>query len=94
VEPVLDEARSREAEQAQAAEEAEAEQRRARRLAGDLGINPAGIQVILRMRRQVVMLQGRVRQLESALGVERRRSEARLAPYRREFHEANWRDTL
>jgi hypothetical protein len=88
VEPVLDEAL------AVAGEEAEAEQRRARRLASDLGVNPAGVQVILRLRRQVVMLQGQVRQMESALRVERRRTDARLTSYRREYHEASWEDTL
>ena len=86
VKPMPDQAR------AGAAEDAETEQRRARRLARDLGINPAGVQVILRLRRQVIMLQGRVRQMESELRVERRRTQARLAPYRREYREATWEE--
>jgi hypothetical protein len=70
------------------------EQRRARRLADDLGINAAGIQVVLRLRRQVVTLQGLIRQLEAALRIERARSSTRLERYRREYHEAKWEDTL
>jgi DNA-binding transcriptional MerR regulator len=66
----------------------EAEQRRARRLARDLGINPAGVQVVLHLRRQLVALQARVQQLESELKTEQARSQARFARYRQEFHEA------
>jgi DNA-binding transcriptional MerR regulator len=66
----------------------EAEQRRARRLARDLGINPAGVQVVLHLRRQLVALQARVQQLESDLKTEQARSHARFARYRQEFHEA------
>jgi hypothetical protein len=63
----------------QVEEAAEADQRRARRLKEVLGINPAGIEVILRLRRQVVMLQARTRQLEARLRIEQARSEVRLA---------------
>jgi hypothetical protein len=72
----------------------EAEQRRSRRLVKELGINSAGVQVILRLRRQVVELQGRVHQLEGDLKTEQARSEARFAGYRREYNEAIWERTL
>jgi hypothetical protein len=70
----------------------EAEQRRARRLADDLGINSAGVQVVLRLRHVVVTLQARVRQLEGELRIERSRSEDRSARYMREYDEATWDD--
>ena len=75
-------------------QEEEAEQRRARRLATDLGINPAGVQVIIRLRRRVVGLTAQVEQLEDALRVERGHTEARLAQYRRKFFEGVWEDAL
>jgi hypothetical protein len=37
------------------------ERRRARRLARELGVNPAGVEVILRLRSRVVALQARVK---------------------------------
>ncbi|HKP53950.1 MAG TPA: hypothetical protein VJ183_15025 [Chloroflexia bacterium] len=70
----------------------EAEQRRARRLAEELGINPPGVQVVLRLRRQVVELQTRVQQLEGELKTERTRTETRFVQYRREYREAIWED--
>jgi hypothetical protein len=70
----------------------EAEQRRARRLADDLGVNSAGVQVVLRLRHMVVTLQARVRQLEGELRIERSSSEDRLARYRREYDEASWKE--
>jgi hypothetical protein len=70
-------------------ESAEAEQRRARRLTVELGINAAGVQVVLHLRRQVVALQTRVRQLEGELRVERTRTAAHFAQYRREYDEAS-----
>jgi hypothetical protein len=57
----------------------EADQRRARRLKEELGINPAGVEVILRLRRQMVVLQARTQQLEAQLRIEQERSEVRLA---------------
>ena len=72
----------------------EAQQRRARRLAEDLGINPAGVSVIIRLRRQVVLLQARVQQLESELRTEQARSEGHFARYRHEYHEAIWEDVF
>jgi hypothetical protein len=48
-----------------------AEHRYRRRLKETLGINPAGIEVILRLRRQVVELQARTHQLEAELSTRR-----------------------
>ena len=78
---------------AEADKSQEAEQRRARRLAADLGVNPVGVHVILRLRRQVVALQARVQHLEGALRLEQTRSGTRLAQYRHESQEAIWKDT-
>jgi hypothetical protein len=77
-----------------AGEAEEARQRRARRLAEDLGVNAAGVQVILHLRGQVVALQARLAQLEGELRIERARSARHLARYRREYYEATWEDTL
>lgn len=75
-------------------QEEDAEQRRARRLATDLGINPAGVQVIIRLHLRVVGLTARVQQLEDDLRVEHGYTEARLAQYRLKFFEGVWEETL
>jgi len=47
--------------------------RRIKTLMDDLGVNLAGVEVILRMSRHMAELQGRVKELESELGKLRRR---------------------
>jgi hypothetical protein len=69
-------------------EGAETEARRAKRLARDLGINPAGVEVVLRLRRRIVELEDRVYYLEGELKAEQGRTEARLGRYRHEYYEA------
>jgi hypothetical protein len=58
-----------------------------------LGVNSAGVQVVLRLRHMVITLQARVRQLESELRIERSRSDNHFAGYRREYDEATWEDS-
>ena len=74
--------------------EEEAEQRRARRLATDLGINPAGVQVVIRLHLRVVGLTARVQQLENDLKVEHGYTEARLAQYRHKIFEGVWEEIM
>ena len=50
--------------------------RRVKSLAGDLGVNLAGIEVIMRMSRRMAELQDRVQELEAKLGKWRRRSDS------------------
>ncbi|MDB5082886.1 MAG: hypothetical protein JWP00_4810 [Chloroflexi bacterium] len=69
----------------------ETEQRRARRLS-DLGINPAGVLVIIKLHRQVMGLTARVAQLENALQVQRSNTEARLLQFRQKYLEGDWLD--
>jgi hypothetical protein len=75
-------------------QEEEAEQRRARRLATDLGINPAGVQVVIRLHLRVVGLTARVQQLEAALKIEHGYTEARLAQYRSKIFEGVWEEIM
>jgi hypothetical protein len=56
-----------------------AEHRYRRRLKETLGINPAGIEVILRLRSQVVELQTRVHRLEAELAIRRAGQDTHLA---------------
>ncbi len=58
----------------------------------ELEINPEGVEVILQMRRQVLELQTRVRQLETELAVRRQGHARWLTLYRETYYEANWRD--
>ncbi|MBN9389825.1 MAG: hypothetical protein J0I20_17500 [Chloroflexi bacterium] len=71
----------------------EADQRRARRLASDLGINTAGVQVIIYLRGQVVNLTARVNQLETDLRIAQLNTGTRLARFRQEYSEGIWEDT-
>ena len=50
--------------------------RRVKSMAGDLGVNLAGIEVIIRMSRRMAELQDRVQELEAELGKWRRRSDS------------------
>ncbi len=58
----------------------------------ELEVNTEGIEVILHMRRQVLELQTRVRQLETELAVRREGHARRLTLYREILYEATWRD--
>ena len=73
-------------------EEELALQRSARRLRAELGINAAGVEVILRMRRQMLALQAQMAQLEAELDRHSRRRSARLAAWRSVELEAWWDD--
>jgi hypothetical protein len=66
------------------------EQRCRRRLREDLGVNPAGVDVILQMRSQMLELQARVRQLEAELSMRKAGRSGRLARFRETFFEETW----
>lgn len=61
-----------------------------RRLRDELGVNPAGIDVILNMRSQILEMQVRMRQMEAELAAHRSKMEHRMGQYRREIFEAYW----
>ena len=63
-----------------------------RRLREVLGINAAGIEVILRLRSQLIVLQTRVRQLETDLATAEAGQNARLRQYREARFEASWQE--
>jgi hypothetical protein len=65
-------------------------QRSARRLRRDLGVNGAGVEVILHLRGQVLSLQAHVRELEAELARHSTWHHARLAQYRDKYYEASW----
>jgi hypothetical protein len=69
---------------------ARAEHRYRRRLKEMLGINPAGIEVILRLRSQVIELQARAHQLETELATRRAGQDIHLVQYREACYEASW----
>lgn len=71
-----------------------AEHRYRRRLKETLGINPAGIEVILRLRSQVVELQARVHQLEAELATRRAGQGTHLVQYREACYEASWYEVV
>jgi hypothetical protein len=66
------------------------ESRSQRRLQEDLGFDEAAAEVILHLRRQVIALQSRLRQLEAELTAESASQEMRLARYREVYDEAIW----
>jgi hypothetical protein len=70
-----------------------AAERAARRLRRDLGVNVAGIEVVLHLRAQVVSLQARVRALEDELAYSSARRASRIAQLRDAFYEGGWRET-
>ncbi len=71
-----------------------AEHRYRRRLKETLGINPAGIEVILRLRSQLVELQAQVHQLEAELATRRARQDIHLVQYREACYEASWYEVV
>jgi hypothetical protein len=66
------------------------ESRSQRRLQNDLGIDEAAAEMILHLRRQVVELQSRLRQLEAELIAQQTSQQVRLTRYREVYYEATW----
>ena len=66
------------------------ESRSQRRLQADLGVDPAAVEVILHLRRQVVELQSHIRQLEVELTAHHDSQQVRLTRYRKVYYEATW----
>ncbi len=62
----------------------------ARRLRQDLGVNPAGAQVILQLRDQILDLQARIRELEAELAHQSGQRQLRVVQYRHLHLEASW----
>ncbi len=69
----------------------EQDKRRARRLRQDLGINEEGVEVVLRLCRQVMDLETRLEELEIELNRHRTRNARHMAGYRF-YYEATWRE--
>ena len=65
-----------------------------RRLRQVLGINAAGVEVMLRLRNQVIALQTRVRQLEAELAVREAGQNTRLMQHREACLEASWQEVV
>jgi len=63
-----------------------------RRMRELLGINTAGIEVILRLRNQVIALQARMRQLEAELAMWEAGQNTRLMRHRETCFEATWQE--
>jgi hypothetical protein len=64
------------------------------RLRQVLGINAAGVEVVLRLRNQVIALQTRVRQLETELAVREAGQNRRLRQHREACFEASWQEVV
>ncbi len=79
------------AHQLQDNEADEREEKKARRLREDLGINEEGIEVVLRLCRQVTDLQMQLQELEVELNRHRSRNARHMAGYRF-YYEATWRE--
>ena len=70
----------------------ESERSDRRRMREVLGINAAGVEVILRLRHQMIALQARVRQLEAELGMWEAGQNTRLMRHRETCFEASWQE--
>ena len=70
----------------------ESEPSERRRMREVLGINAAGIEVVLRLRRQMIDLQARVRQLETELAMWEAGQHTRLLQHRTTCFEASWQE--
>jgi hypothetical protein len=57
-----------------------------------LGINAAGVEVILRLRTQVMALQTRIHQLEAELAVRQAWQHTRLVEHREMCFEVSWQE--
>ena len=65
-------------------------QRCARRLRDELGVNAAGVEVIVHMRQQMLDMLSQLAELEAQLLQQQLRRGARLARYREAYFEAGW----
>ena len=70
----------------------ESERSDRRRMREVLGINAAGIEVILRLRHQMIALQARVRQLETERAMWEVGQNTRLMRHRETCFEASWQE--
>jgi hypothetical protein len=70
----------------------ESERSDRRRMREVLGINAAGIEVVLRLRHQMIALQTRVRQLETELAMWEAGQNTRLMRHRETCFEASWQE--
>ena len=62
------------------------------RLKEDLGMDDEAVEIIVNLRNQVMILQTRLRTLESTLEIHQVRHTTRLTRYREVFQEADWED--
>ena len=62
------------------------------RLKEDLGVEDEAVEIIVNLRNQVMILQTRLRTLESTLEIHQVRHSTRLTRYREVFQEADWED--
>lgn len=62
------------------------------RLKEDLGVEDEAVEIIVNLRNQVMILQTRLRTLESTLEIHQVRHSTRLTGYREVFQEADWED--
>ena len=62
------------------------------RLKDDLGMDDEAVEIIVNLRNQVMILQTRLRTLESTLEIHQVRHTTRLTGYREVFQEADWED--
>ena len=62
------------------------------RLKEDLGLDDEAVEIIVNLRNQVMILQTRLRTLESTLEIYQVRRGTRLTRYREVFQEADWED--
>ena len=62
------------------------------RLKDDLGLDDEAVEIIVNLRNQVLILQTRLRTLESTLEIHQVRHSIRLTKYREVFQEADWED--
>jgi hypothetical protein len=67
-------------------------QRSMRRMRDELGINAAGIEVIMRLRSQIADLQRQVAEMERMMDAHAARHQTRIASYRTILIEATWRE--
>ena len=62
------------------------------RLKEDLGLNDEAVEIIVNLRNQVMLLQTRVRTLETTLEIHQEGRRTRLTRYREVLQEADWED--
>jgi len=73
-------------------EEDPAVRRSRQRLADDLGLDEAAVEVVMNLRRQVIALQARVHELEATLEIYQAESGTRMHRYRQVTYEAVWNE--